>query len=428
MSEYLLDRLVRDHHEGRHSGVASVCSAHPLVLDEAVRHGAEREGDVLIEATCNQVNQDGGYTGLTPSQFRSQVLATADRHGLTRSRLTLGGDHLGPNPWRHLPTARAMGKADELVRSFVAAGYSKIHLDASMKCGDDDADRPLPVHEIAARTARLAAVAEQVARDTEPEILPRYVIGTEVPVPGGGQSDAEGIHVTSTDDLAETISLAEAAFRSLGLGDAWSRVRCVVAQPGVEFSDTELYEFDPSAAAALPSFIEGHESLVFEAHSTDYQSAQSLRALVEDHFAVLKVGPGLTFAYREGVFALSTIEDQLLRTRSSDVRGVLENAMVADPTYWQGYYPSEPAAAALARQFSRSDRSRYYWPVARVVEAVDSMVNNLRRVSVPEELLSQYLPVQYARVRAHELTNDPIDLLRDKIREVLDLYAGATGG
>ena len=50
----------------------------------------------------------------------------------------LGGDHLGPYVWRAEPADEAMAKARDLVRDYVAAGYTKIHLDASMRLGGDD--------------------------------------------------------------------------------------------------------------------------------------------------------------------------------------------------------------------------------------------------------------------------------------------------
>jgi len=118
-------------------GVASVCSAHPLVIEAALRDGLRRSADVLIEATCNQVNQDGGYTGMTPADFRAFVEAIARDVGFDRSRLVLGGDHLGPNPWRHLPAADALDKALAMIEAFAAAGFAKLHLDASMGCKDE---------------------------------------------------------------------------------------------------------------------------------------------------------------------------------------------------------------------------------------------------------------------------------------------------
>jgi D-tagatose-1,6-bisphosphate aldolase subunit GatZ/KbaZ len=419
-----LDSLVAAHRAGRADGLTSVCSAHPVVLDETIRHGVDGEHVVLIEATCNQVNQEGGYTGLRPADFRDHVVALAERYGLSQERIVLGGDHLGPNPWKHLPVETAMAKSEELVHAFVAAGYSKIHLDTSMSCADDRPGALAPAL-IAERAARLALVAERTA--AELGSAPRYVIGTEVPVPGGESAGEHGIHVSTADDVAETIEVTELAFAAAGVADAWQRVRAVVAQPGVEFSDKELYTYTAGQAAHLAPCLGDDVPLVFEAHSTDYQSRLALRSLVVDHFAILKVGPGLTFAYREALFALSYIEDELLGAEASGVRSVLDEAMLADPGYWQPFYPSDPALAAHARQFSRSDRSRYYWPAPAVQQAVTQLHDNLHTTGLPGELVSQFLPwfsaSEVPGSVAGALTSDSV--LRAAVRRVLDAYTSA---
>src|SRR5690606_35340146 len=100
--------------------------------------------------------------------------------------------------------------------------------------------------------------------------------------------------------------------------------------------------------------------------STDYQRPAALRELVEDHFAILKVGPWLTYAFREAVFALEMIEREWLGARRSaqlsGLRDVMERVMVEDPTHWRGHYTGYEAAMKYARTYSYSDRIRYYWP------------------------------------------------------------------
>ncbi len=428
MSDHLLDQIAAAQRAGRHDGVASICSAHPLVLDEAIRHAVDGSRTVLIEATCNQVNQDGGYTGMRPVDFKRQVVGLAEKYGLTPERLVLGGDHLGPNPWKHLPAHTAMAKSEELVDAYVRAGYTKIHLDTSIRCADDPPGGLAP-SLVAERAAQLAVVAERAAPDAGQL---RYVIGTEVPVPGGESSGEHGIHVSTAADVGETIEVTELAFASAGAVGAWHRVRAVVAQPGVEFSDQELYGYRGGQAAHLASCLSGEVPLVFEAHSTDYQSRLALRALVADQFAILKVGPGLTYAYREAVFGLSFIEDELFAAESSGVRTALDEAMLADPGYWQPFYPDDPTLASHARRYSRSDRSRYYWPVPGVQQAVQSMHANLERSGLPDELVSQYLPWLSAvevpgsalsSGRVGGLTSDAV--LRSAVRRVLDAYSSA---
>jgi D-tagatose-1,6-bisphosphate aldolase subunit GatZ/KbaZ len=83
---------------------------------------------------------------------------------------------------------------------------------------------------------------------------------------------------------------------------------------------------------------------------------------VRDHFAILKVGPAATFAYREALFALAAIEAELLpAAQCSRLPQVLDEVMVAQPKHWQSYYQGDEAALRLLRSYSFSDRCRYYW-------------------------------------------------------------------
>ena len=428
MKAHVLDGLAHAHASGGERGIASICSAHPLVLDETVRHGVDSRQPVLIEATCNQVNQDGGYTGMQPADFMRHVAGLAESYGLPPDHLVLGGDHLGPNPWKQLPAKTAMAKSEDLVAAYVAAGFTKIHLDTSIRCADDPAGA-LPPALVAERAARLAVVAERVASGAG---TLRYVIGTEVPVPGGESAGGHAIHVSTTADVDETIEVSALAFAAAGARDAWHRVRAVVAQPGVEFSDEELYGYVGGQAAHLASCLSAGVPLVFEAHSTDYQSRSALRELVADHFAILKVGPGLTYAYREAIYGLSFIEDELVGSTASQIRTVLDDAMLADPRHWRPFYPEDPTRAAFARQYSRSDRSRYYWAVPSVQQAVARLHENLQSTGLPDELVSQYLPwLSGAEVpgsamssgRPGGLTSDAV--LRASVRRVLEAYASA---
>ena len=123
-----LTEMVRQHKAGKTNGIYAVCSAHPLVLEAAIRYASANQTPLLIEATSNQVDQFGGYTGMTPADFRGFVCQLADSLNFPQDALILGGDHLGPNRWQNLPAAQAMANADDLIKSYVAAGFKKIHL------------------------------------------------------------------------------------------------------------------------------------------------------------------------------------------------------------------------------------------------------------------------------------------------------------
>ncbi|AJX33610.1 D-tagatose-bisphosphate aldolase, class II, non-catalytic subunit [Burkholderia oklahomensis] len=447
-SVQMLREIFDANRAGRASGIYSVCSAHRLVLEAAFEAARADESPLLVEATCNQVNHRGGYTGMTPADFRRDVDALARDAGFPAQALILGGDHLGPNPWRHLCAHDAMREARTMVAAYVAAGFMKIHLDASMACADDVA--PLSGATIAERAAQLCAAAEEAAAAVG--VSPVYVIGTEVPTPGGevsvatadnsddaAEPQASGaaadggafaqIEVTRADSVSATLAAHRGAFARHGLRDAWSRVIAIVAQPGVDFDDRRVLDYDPARGAELGASILRTPPLVFEAHSTDYQTDGALAALVRDHFAILKVGPALTFALREALFALTYIEDALFDDASerSQLRDVIDAAMRERPEYWAPYYRGDALAQRLARQFSYSDRIRYYWLQPAVAAALARLFDNLAHRAPPETLVAQWLPDVYAACRRGELAREPVAWVRHRIRDVISRYARACG-
>lgn len=416
--------LVARHKSGQACGIYSVCSAHPLVIEAACSHALKADLDVLlIEATCNQVNQDGGYTGMTPDLFRDFVHAIAGKVGLPVERLLLGGDHLGPNPWTRLPAEEALQKAEVLIEQYVAAGFRKIHADCSMSCADDPT--PLPEDVIARRAARLIQVAEATQRRVggEPCV---YVIGTEVPVPGGAAEDLPELEVTTPEAAITTLEAHRAIFAAEGLSEAWPRVIAIVVQPGVEFDHHKVIDYDRSKAVALSAALDDQPHIVFEAHSTDYQTPKALKALVEDHFAILKVGPGVTFALREALWALDAIEREWIGgDEVSRFRHIAIERMTAEPANWAKYYHSTGAALRFDLQYSLSDRIRYYWPDARIAEAQERMFANLTGNPPPMALISQYLPEAHAALRNADLPSSPAALVIAHIGATLEAYRAA---
>ncbi|WP_313398004.1 D-tagatose-bisphosphate aldolase, class II, non-catalytic subunit [Stenotrophomonas sp.] len=418
-----LQSLLASHRQGHNVGLYSVCCSNEQVLRAAMHVAAQYGTVLLIEATSNQVDQYGGYTGMTPPQYRAYVEALADEEGFPRERLILGGDHLGPNAWQKQPAAEAMANARALIEAYVAAGFHKIHLDCSMSCADDPT--PLPDATVAARSAELAVIAEATAK-AKGLPPPVYVIGTEVPIPGGEASLAGGLAVTTPAAAAQTLAIHQQAFDTPELRDAWQRVIAMVVQPGVDFDHSSVHEYDAAAANALADFLEQQPRIVFEAHSTDYQRESGLHALVRDHFAILKVGPAATFAYREALFALAAIEAELLpAAQCSRLPQVLEQVMLAKPKNWQAHYHGNDATLRLLRAYAFSDRCRYYWGEPELLLAVQTLFANLQQHTPPLVLLSQYLPGQYVAVRDGQLAATPAALVQHRIGQCLGEYARA---
>ncbi len=413
-----LDDLLAKQKQGEARGIFSVCSAHPYVIQQTLKTCHVLNIPPLIEATCNQVNQFGGYTGMQPADFVKYVYGIAERNQFPVDRIILGGDHLGPSVWQHEPEKIAMPKAEDLIQHYIEAGFQKIHLDCSMRLADDPPG-PLNIEVSAQRAARLARTAEDMGI-----VDVRYVIGTEVPVPGGTTEHEDSVQVSGVEDVLRTIEVTRDEFFKAGLHAAWERVIAIVVQPGVEFGDDFVLPYQPEKAADLSRFIEGYP-LVYEAHSTDYQTRQALSNLVWDHFAILKVGPALTFAFREAVFLLAQVENELLNTDTrSNIIPVLDEVMEKQPQYWRNYYQGNEQEIAHKRKFSFSDRIRYYWTQPSVKLALDKLMTNLGDRVLPETLLKELAPEIFT-VEPFQAQFIAEQVISTKIQLILNDYAGA---
>jgi D-tagatose-1,6-bisphosphate aldolase subunit GatZ/KbaZ len=425
-----LQDIVRRNRSSDAVGVYAVCSAHPEVIIAAAQEAHANHSVLHIESTSSQVNQFGGYTGQIPEQFAAFVRATARNAGLSNDRVLLGGDHLGPFPWRRESASVAMDKAHVLVRACVLAGYQKIHLDASIACGDDS-KTGFDERTVADRAAALCETAEKASRELPPNSPPLlYVVGTEVPAPGGESRPEESISVTTTDHVHSTLDAFKRAFEKRRLGRAWERVIGLVVQPGVEFGDGNVFDYDRRKTEALRAALPASPLLVYEAHSTDYQLCSSLKQMVEDHFAILKVGPELTFAFREAVFALAGIEHEMLPEKFahvSNVREALEAAMLRNPIYWRNYYHGDEDQLRISRLYSYSDRCRYYWHEPELKARVNQLIENLTACPPPASLMRQYLPLEYEAIRGGNLQASPSEIIQHHIRTVVRKYAAACG-
>ncbi len=429
MKHPLLD-LVKAQKSGIARGIYSACTASDYVIEAVLERALEDNEYALIEATANQVNQFGGYTGMTPKDYRNFVLSIAEKVGFPKEKIILGGDHLGPLTWVNEPEKESMEKAKVLIREYVLAGFTKIHIDTSMKVADDDKERPLDTSVIAERGAILCEEAEKAfteLKDLESNVIqPVYVVGSEVPIPGGSQEEEEGIKVTTVEDFESTVITFKDAFYKRNLEGAWENVIAVVVQPGVEFGDEAVHEYNREEAKELTEALKKYDGLVFEGHSTDYQTPEALKEMVEDGIAILKVGPGLTFALREGLFALNYIENELFKYNSdielSHFIEILDIAMVRNPSNWKKHYHGDGSKLKYARKYSYSDRCRYYLPVEEVKISIDRLMGNLKSQRIPLTLIKQFLPVQYDKIRKGLLINEPEELLKDRIVNCIDEY------
>ena len=419
-----LARLFGDRGGALPRGITSICSAHALVIEAALRRAAADGAVALIEATCNQVNQDGGYTGMTPRDFRAFVEKITGAIGFPTERIIFGGDHLGPNPWKSLAAEDAMARAETMIAAYAAAGFEKLHLDTSMGCAGEPT--ALADELTAKRAARLAKVAEQAAKAAGHR-PPVYIIGTEVPPPGGATHALDDIEPTDADAVKSTYAVHRDAFADAGIDEALDRVVGIVVQPGVEFGNANVAIYKPERARALVGALTALPGLIYETHSTDYQPVEALTQLVYDGFAILKVGPGLTFALREALYGLDAIAATLDGTDGhGPLFAAMESLMLEKPGHWRSHYTGSDAEQRLQRHFSYSDRIRYYWPEKEAATAIDALFARLEG-DIPETLISQHMARIYPDVVTGRVAPRARDLCLAAIDAALLPYAKATG-
>jgi len=369
----VLGQVIAESRAGEAVAIPSVCSAHPEVLAASLRLAERLDRAVVIEATSNQVNQDGGYTGMRPADFIGFVRGLADGMGVARERVLFGGDHLGPQAWRKLPAEAAMAKAHVMVADYVAAGFTKLHLDCSEGCAGETAQLPDAV------TVPRAAELAQTAVGVRADLL--FVVGTEVPPPGGARHDEGGdIPPTKASAARETLDAHVVAFEGIG------RIGGLVVQPGVEFSPMQVHHLPLARDPGLREAVAHHPGVVLEAHSTDYQRPAAYPRLAQLGFAFQKVGPALTFAWREAVYALDWLS-HAAGWGAPLVQPAMERLMLDEPGYWQGHYHG--GDLALQRHFGLADRIRYYWPRPVAQEALAALRDRLAGRTLPAPLLWQ---------------------------------------
>lgn len=427
-----IKEIVDRYKNGENVGIFSVCCSNKYVIEASMERLLNKDIPLLVEATANQVDQFGGYTGMKPKDYVEYIYKIANTVGFPKERIILGGDHLGPLTWKNINQSEAMENAKGLIREYVLAGFTKIHLDTSMPLKGDIESGEFGDALIADRASVLCKVAEEafleLKEKEENALHPVYIIGSEVPIPGGAQAEEEeeGPKVTSVEGFKTTVETFKAAFENYGVGHAWQYVIGVVVQPGVEFSSDEIWDYNREESKELVNSLKDYPQLVFEAHSTDYQTPKALKQMVEDGLIILKVGPALTFGFREGVFALSLIENELLKYNSnielSNFMGVLDFSMVKNPKDWMHHYSGSGEEIKLQRKYSLSDRARYYMPKDEVNFALEKLMNNLEGIEIPVTIISQFMHEQYKKVREGLLKPKAEALLKDRIGEYLDDY------
>ena len=346
----------------------SFCTSNFDVLKVLMIFSKYHQLPTLIESTSNQVNQFGGYTGLKPLQFKQKVDKLCKSVKLPSKLLIIGGDHLGPLPWKNVNKKSAMKNAKILVKKCLNAKYKKIHIDTAIVCRDEkNIDRNIIVN-------RCEEILKSLTKNDLKNVF--IVVGTEVPFAGGG--DHLKPVITKLESIKKEYLLYSKIFKQKKI--LKKKPFALVIDPGIGFNNLAITTTNLFGFRKKNSFSKKN-NFYFEAHSSDYQSRTDLKRLVENNFKFLKVGPELTYIYSKSIFKMQSIEKLIYTKKLSDIDSVLLSEMNINKKYWKSYYKGPKKKIDFLLFNSYLDRSRYYWNKKKVINSKKILFKNINKLN-----------------------------------------------
>ena len=400
----------------QNKAVPSFCTSNIEVLKIIILYCKRKKLPCLIESTSNQVNQFGGYSGKTPQEFYNNIKKILKKNNFSSRNFYMGGDHLGPLPWKKKNEKTAVNNSVQLINKCLDSNYSKIHVDTSIKCINDK----IINHSIIFDRTKYILQNSKLKKKLGKTFL---IIGTEVPLSGSNekgkikltQINQINLEVKKFKDLLKTLYKKKLKF---GL----------VIEPGMRFMHNSIQK--PNFANFEPKRkISKKNNFVYEAHSTDYQPLGVLIKLVKNNFKFLKVGPELTYNYSRSLFLMEKIEKKYLKNNFSKIKDNIMSTMLKDKKYWKDYYSGSSLKVKKLILNSKLDRMRYYLNKHKIKISINKLKKNINSLSsekIKKYLLSKENKTLFDKKLVKNLSNfDLINLIY--ISKCLNRYYRACG-
>ena len=180
--EYFLQQINnKTKQSGIHRTIFAACPNSLSVIKASLRSAKRNNAPIKFAATLNQVDLDGGYTGLTQYQFVNLIRLEAQAINYT-GFVMIAIDHGGPwlkdvhtqEKWSYADTLAAVKKSFEAA---IEAGYDLIHVDPTIDITLQDGTT-IDINVVAARTIELIVHAEKFRRCHGYSRI-AYEVGTE---------------------------------------------------------------------------------------------------------------------------------------------------------------------------------------------------------------------------------------------------------
>lgn len=374
-----------------------VCPNSRSVIEAAVHAAARHQAPLAFTATLNQVDEDGGYTGMTHYDLAQTVRETV-RKTCFDGPVSLAVDHGGPflkdrhrmEGWS--PAAARAGVRDSFAAA-IRAGFDLIHVDCTVDPELSEGEG-VPVPDMAERTVALIADAEQVRRE-----------GAFSPVAYEVGTDEAGGALTDPLEWRDFLGRVRAGLVARGLGDV--SLAFAVGNVG---TDLHTHHFDAEVAKRLAR-VAAPFGCALKGHYTD--DVDHPRAYPAAGVGAANVGPEFSEREYEGLMTLESMEAAMIADGRIGWKGGLEAALrqaVVDSGRWQKWLlPPEKG-----REFDELSSERRAWLVrtgARYVWTRPSVVAARKRL--------------YQNMRMNGV--DPDAVVRIAIEQSLDRYFQAFG-
>jgi D-tagatose-1,6-bisphosphate aldolase subunit GatZ/KbaZ len=371
-----IDKLKKE--TGISRTIFAACPNSMAVIRASLRSAKRNNAPIKFAATLNQVDTDGGYTGLTPGEFVKTIRQEADAIHFT-GPIIIAIDHGGPwlkdkhakERWSYNDTMAAVKRSFEAA---IAAGYHLIHVDPTIDITLPK-DKVIDIDIVADRTVDLIVHAENFRRENNyPRIA--YEVGTEE-VHGG---------LANVDVFRRFLDLLKKGLQENDLTDIWP---CFVV--GKVGTDLHTSTFDPIVARELVSIAAKYGSYIKGHYSDNVTNPEEYPA---SGIGAANVGPEFTEREYEGLVELCVLEERLFKhgkvAKPSNLKNILWQAVIASGRWKKWLIEGETSDDFYRNSGERQEwlvktGCRYIWENAEVLASRSKLYRNLRLNGIDAE-------------------------------------------
>jgi D-tagatose-1,6-bisphosphate aldolase subunit GatZ/KbaZ len=376
LMDYIMRRIGElERSTGVRRSIFAACPNSSAVLRAAIRSAKRNNAPVKFAATLNQVDLDGGYTGMTPDEFVKTIREEARQINL-EVPVIIAVDHGGPwlkdkqriEKWSY---EKAMSGIKESFEAVIRAGYDLIHVDPTVDITLPDG-ATISIDTVAGRTLDLIEHAETFRiKNGFGKIS--YEVGTEE-VHGG---------LADISVFKRFLVLLKEGLRKRKLEDVWP---CFIV--GKVGTDLHTTLFDPVIAGELSAIVKPYGSFIKGHYSDNVDNPEDYPL---SGMGAANVGPEFTEKEYDALIELDHIEEMLCASGETAKRTFIKEKL------WNSVIKSGRWTKWVTREESSGDfydisperqlwlvktGCRYIWDNDEVVAARFKLTENLKSKGV----------------------------------------------